>query len=614
MRFFILLTSICFFTSGNLISQPTNINFEIDALLQSKFEASIDYLNSFKVDSAGLILDSILIEIEGTKIYNTPFGLRVQLRKAEVLERDNEGDLALLALQEVKEKALKSKVWDVYVYSCINLGLVYEKIGKHADCIQHLRNAQKILDKHPELDYIYPFFCVRISSYHRIYANRDSARYYALECLRTYEKHDEYAQGGDGYMLMAMLSGNEDPDAKLKYAEAAVEIFEKLENHNALGYMIRNISGFYYSKKDYDKALIYNDSTISAAKRSIQGGFDVYHSLYTAYKFRGEILNKLGQRDSAYYYVKKGYELHNQHVQKENTNKVLEMDAKYKDNKNAQKIKEQADQLKSAKVQRWLLLIIFGLVILFTTGLIFYYNKLRTINRQTKFQANQIKQKNKELSVSLNKQIVLQGEVHHRVKNNLQVIISLLDLQKEELINEEAKVHIDSMSKRIYSMAAIHNLLYQKEDMEFIKLYDYVENLCYHFSHFSLEQDKPIFTLNTDDINLNLETSMPIGIIITELLTNSLKHARIVEQKLRIAIKIKQMDDGIIISYKDNGPGFEENKDKIGSNGLGFYILESMTRQLQGKMIRKNDNGAIYEIHLVEKNKWKGEEFFTTSK
>jgi len=604
MRFFILLTLLCSLAFSNLLSQPTNVDSEVDSLLFSKLEASIDFLNSFKVDSAGLILDSILTEIEGHKTYDSPFGLRVQFRKAQVLERDNEGDLALVALQDVKEKALKSKVWDVYANASINLGLLYEKIGRPIDCIQNLRDAQMTLINHPNLDYIYPFFCVRISSYHRIYDNQDSSIYYAQECLRTYEKHGEYAQGGDGYMLMTRLTDNKDLEGRLKYAKAAVEIFKKLENHDALAYMIGSVSGFYYEKGVYAKALIYNDSTILAAKRSIKGGFDVTHSLYSAYKFRGEILNKLDQHDSSSYYIKIGYKLHNEQVQKENTSKVLEMDAKYKDDKKILKIQEQEELLKSAKIQRWLLMIIFGLVTLFAIGLIYYYNKLRKANRQTKFQAEQIRKTNKELSVSLNKQIVLQGEMHHRVKNNLQVIISLLDLQKEELDNQGAKDNIDSMSKRIYSMSAIHDLLYQKEDMEFIKLYDYVENLCYHFSNFSLEKDKPQFDLTIDDINLNLETSMPIGIIITELLTNSMKYAKVEGQKLKISINIKLKDKGLVIYYKDNGPGFEEELKKSKSNGLGFYILESMTRQLQGKLTRKNEEGASYEIYLVEKNKW----------
>ena len=400
---------------------------------------------------------------------------------------------------------------------------------------------------------------------------------------------------------MTILTDDEKIDEKIAFASAGVKIFQKLENHNALAYMLGGISRFQYAKGNYKKALTYNDSTIIEAKKSVKGGFDVYHVLYSPYKFRGEIYRKMGQYDSSYHYIKLGYELHNQHILEENYNKVLEMDAIYKDDKKALIIKEQEEQLKSEKIRRSLLMVIFGLGALFTIGLTFYYFKLKKVNIQTKIQAEQIKKANKELSISLNKQIILQGEVHHRVKNNLQVIISLLDLQKEELKSEEAKNNIDSMSKRIYSMAAIHNLLYQKEDMEFIKLHDYVENLCFHFSNFSFEQDKPQFDLNIEDINLNLETSMPIGIIITELLTNSLKYARVDHQRLKINITVRRKDEGLNILYTDNGLGFDFDTSDSKSNGLGFYILESMTRQLQGKMSRKNDNGASYEIYLTEK-------------
>jgi len=604
MRFIFLLIFICIGCIGELSSKSSYADSEIDTILVSRYNASVDYLNSFKVDSAGLILDTILLHIKDTKIYDTAFGLRVQLRKAQVLERDNKGDQALPSLLDIKQKALNSKVWDVYALASINLGLIYEKIGKGSDCIQNLRDAQKVLSEYSELEYIYPFFCVRISSFHRIYASKDSAIYYAQECLRTFEEYNEYAQGGDGYMLMTMLTDKNDLDQRLIYSRAAVEIFKKLEHHDALGIMLGSIADIYYKKGQYDKALEYNDTTILEAEKSIKGGFDFYRLLYSAYKFRGQIFSKLEQHDSSSYYIKRGYELHNQQIQKENYNKVLAIDAKYKDDKKALKIKEQQEQIRSEQIQSRLLMVIFGLVMLFTAGLTYYYNKLRKANRQTKLQAEQISKTNKKLSVSLKKQILLQGEVHHRVKNNLQVIISLLDLQKEESEDKETRINIDSMSKRIYSMAAIHNLLYQKEDMEFISLHEYVENLCYHHSNFSREQEKPVFTLDIEKTNLNLETSMPIGIIITELLTNSLKHARIEGQILTISIKIVNNNDGLIIYYKDNGPGFAEGNQKSKPKDLGFYILESMTRQLQGRLIIKNDNGASYEIYLKEKNKW----------
>lgn len=603
MRIYFFLIYFILFGYANINGQSSSKDLEIAPSLHQKYLSALEYLELFKVDSADFILDEIIAEIKDSEIENSPFGLRVLSRKAEALERDNEGDLALLAFQDVKEKAIKANVWDVVVHASINLALVYEKVGKNNDCLQNLRMAQRTIKNHPELDYLYPFFCVRISSYHRIYASRDSAIYYANECIRTYKKYDDFNQAADAYMLKTLLSKEEGIDIQIKNAKKAVEIFKKIGNHSGNSYMLFGISKLYHQNGKFDKSLMYNDSSIWEAKKSIDEGFDVYHALYIAYKYRGEIFKSMEQHDSSSFYIKKGYELQSQHIQEESNNKVLAMDAKYKDDQKALKIKEQEKLLKSVTIQRRLLLIIFGLVTLFTFGLFYYYNKLRKAKQQTEIQAAQIRKTNQELSKSLNRQIILQGEVHHRVKNNLQVIISLLDLQKDELEDEEAKKYIDSMSKRIYSMAAIHNLLYQKEDMEFIQLSDYIENLCYHFSNFSIKENKPEFSLHVEDIELNLETSMPIGIIITELLTNSLKYARIEGQTLKVAVEIKRKDNGVFIRYKDNGPGFDSGKRKTKSTGIGFYILESMTRQLQGELKRKNDNGAAYEIFIVEKNR-----------
>lgn len=588
---------------GSLWSQTQSKDGLVSVDLNNRFQTSLDYLASFKNDSAALVLNSIYEEISDTPLIQSEFGLRVQFRIAEALERDSKEDLALVGLQAVKEKAKNTKLWDVYARACINLALIYEKIGKKDDCIQNLRSAQRVLKKNKDLEHIYPHFYVRISSYHRIYDNLDSAKYYAIECLNTYEKHDEYAQGADGYMLMTMLSAPEGLDTQINYAKKAAKIFRKLENHTGLGYMLAGISKYYFQKGEYDKALLYNDSTILTSNRSINGGFDLYHSLYNAYKFRGAIFQKKQLYDSSSFNLKKGYELQNEHIQKESYEKVLAIDAKYKNDQKELKIEEQAKQLKSQQIQRTLLFTIFGLVTLFAIGLSYYTTRLRRANAQAIVQAEEIKSTNKKLTKSLNRQIILQGEVHHRVKNNLQVIISLLDLQKKELSDPAAINQVDSMSKRIYSMAAIHNLLYQKEDMEFIKLQEYIENLCFHFSNFSIEAQKPTFNLTIEDIDLNLETSMPIGIIITELLTNSLKYGRVTDQKLIIDIDIVKELDELIITYQDNGKGFEEVDSQINSSGLGFYILDSMTRQLQGKLERRNNNGAYYQIKLKEKNR-----------
>ncbi|MDF1697617.1 MAG: sensor histidine kinase [Saprospiraceae bacterium] len=607
MRSIFCLLYFIFVVINPVKTQDIKNSIEGDSFIISKFNTSLNYLKSFKNDSASLVLDSLLVQLSDLQLTHTPVGLKVRLAKAQALERDNKGDAALIKLLELKVESSKMELWEVYVNACINLALVYEKVGKATECLNNLRDAGNKLAKHSDLDHLYPFYCIRISSYHRIYNSKDSAQYYAQECLRTYKKHNAYEHGADAYMLMTMLSADEGIDAQLTNAKASVNIFRKLENHTGMGYMLGGISTFYLLKKDYKKALDYNDSTIISAKNSIAGGFDVYLSLYSGLKQRGKIYEQMQQYDSAIHYIHLGYELQNQHIQKESKLKVLEIDAKYQNDKNELIIIEQEKQLNNVIIQRKLLMIIFSLVVIFTLGLTYYYNKLKSANQQTKQQTEQIKQSNKELTTSLKKQTLLQGEVHHRVKNNLQVIISLLDLQKDKTKDLDSKNHLDSMSKRIYSMAAIHNLLYQKEDMEHIILSEYVKNLCFHFSNFSIESDKPIFNISIDDINLNLETSMPIGIVISELLNNSLKYGRIEGRRLIIDINIHRKDEGIFIVYQDNGPGFPNDVDESSNKGLGFYILKSMIRQLQGKMSTKSKDGAYFEIYVLEKNKWKEE-------
>ena len=151
-------------------------------------------------------------------------------------------------------------------------------------------------------------------------------------------------------------------------------------------------------------------------------------------------------------------------------------------------------------------------------------------------------------------------------------------------------------------MAAIHEMLYQKEGNELINLLDYTQNLCNHFSNFSEDERQPIFYLNFKDQYFNLATLMPLGIILSELLTNSLKYAaKSIEDRLTIRIGLKKTKEGYFIDYRDNGPGFPEGKLRERDGGLGTYLLKSMTRQLNGRLITNNDRGAVCNIFFKEK-------------
>ena len=569
--------------------------------LKQKLSQANTLLHSFKNDQALTIINDLIDTLSASNQLNTAFGIRVQSRQAEALEKDQKDDIALQNLFYVKQLSEEHEVWDAYANTSLILARLYEKIGLEESCYEHLMDTRKAIQSHEELDSIYPRFSIRYSSYNRIYKDPDTALYYAQEVLRTAPFYEQKEEEAVGHMLMGMLTRDTSREAKLNHYKTAAHLFYQLEDHMGYCYMIGSVAGWHFEHGDPYKALIYNDSTLAAAHRAFRGGVEDRRTLWNAYRFRSTIYKSIGQNDSAWHYLNKSHYTQIKYINEENNEKVLEIDARYNDEKQKQTIAEQEQQIQFETQRRNLLLAILGLIILFTIILSYYSIRLRKEKKKTEEQALLIQEKNKGLSKSLENQIVLQSEVHHRVKNNLQIIISLLDLQKEEIEDPAIQEKLDAMIGRIHSMAAIHEILYQQEDSATINLFDYIENLCTHHSHFSLDKNKPDFDLQIEDLAFNLATSMPVGIMITELITNSLKYARIKGQKLWIHISIKKLKDTYQIIFRDNGPGFKNSTLTEREGGLGCYLLTSMCRQLSGHFESRNQEGARYQIYFKEK-------------
>ena len=419
--------------------------------------------------------------------------------------------------------------------------------------------------------------------------------------LRTAPMHNKVAEEGVGHMLMGMLVSDFPKHLKLNHYKKSAEIFKKINDHAGYCYMIGSVSGWHFRNEEYHKALEFNDSAIYAAHKYLEEGFEEHWPLSGAYKFRSEIYRKLGMPDSAWIYMNKGYQMEIDFIHESNNKEVMEIQAALTNQEKNQKIEAQAQALQKEKNKRNLLFVLAGLFLLFSSFLFYLYSRLKTANKQTKSQAALLLNSNKELEKSIEEQRVLQGEVHHRVKNNLQIIISLLDLQKEDIEDQKLKGDLDAMSSRIYSMAAIHEILYQQDTVAKVNLNDYVNNLCTHFSNFSLEEQKPIYTILVGDQLFNLETCMPLGIMLTELITNSLKYGRISGQKLKILIGLQKTNDQFCLTYEDNGPGFKSEHLEERDGGMGTYLIKSMSRQLNGYFESENQNGVSFKIYFKEK-------------
>ncbi len=192
---------------------------------------------------------------------------------------------------------------------------------------------------------------------------------------------------------------------------------------------------------------------------------------------------------------------------------------------------------------------------------------------------------------------VLLQEIHHRVKNNLQIITSLLRMQSEKVDSEETKRHFQDAINRVLTMSLVHQKLYENKSLSEVDLSEYVEALCSDILHIN-ENEKTIKRhLNVHCHCINTKTLVPLGLIITELISNSMKHAFTMsknEPEIHIDIDLNETDEILYLSYRDNGTWKAGN-----SSSFGLQLIETFTEQLEGSVSRTIDqNGTSFSFVL----------------
>ncbi len=202
-----------------------------------------------------------------------------------------------------------------------------------------------------------------------------------------------------------------------------------------------------------------------------------------------------------------------------------------------------------------------------------------------------------QIKTSLKEKEVLLKEVHHRVKNNMQVIISLLNMQSRYFTDTKAIDIFTASMDRIKSMALIHNKLYQSESLSCINISDYVRDLSRSLvSTYSVNAHIEL-NLDIDPLPLDIDTLMPLGILINELLANSLKHAFPEERSGRIDILLKTEDaQQLILTVSDNGIGIPPGLDYMDTKSMGMQLIITLVEQLEGTIELNRDQGTEFRV------------------
>ncbi len=265
---------------------------------------------------------------------------------------------------------------------------------------------------------------------------------------------------------------------------------------------------------------------------------------------------------------------------------ALNLEAEYKSAEQEAELLKKDRLLKREKEEQNTVLItvvLLGLLLVASIGLL-----IRRIRNQ-----RMLKEKNDQIQAALEDKEVLLKEIHHRVKNNLQVISSLLSLQSRQVDDPAIQRALLDSRNRVRSMALIHQDLYQENHLIGVDAQTYVKKLSQNLlTNYKIDEKKISIQTEIDPIKIDVDTIVPIGLIINELVSNSLKYAFVNRDLGIILIKLKTQADSMLLEVSDNGVGLAKNFAVEDSESLGFRLLHSFSQKLEANLeIDSSENG-----------------------
>lgn len=321
---------------------------------------------------------------------------------------------------------------------------------------------------------------------------------------------------------------------------------------------------------------------------------------YKALKLLYRIEKKVGDIDKSFYYSERALKIHEE-ILEEDRSKVAEL---YK-NKLGLEVRDQEIEYLNAKNtflneksnlseeklrwNRWFNSFAIGGILSLILVVFFAIRNLR--NQK---QLNKVLSSQRDAAEALNfERETMLKEIHHRVKNNLQVVSSMLKLQAYEVDDEGVKNVFESAQNRIHTMALIHQKMYGVKDLKEINSKEYISELVSNIQKTDLEFLKVEMNLDFEPLRMTIDEIIPIGLLVNELLSNSMKHAFTKVENPKIRISMKKNDKGVALIIGDNGVG-----DKSSEDGLGKELISSFVEQIDGEMERLDEPGTAYKVQF----------------
>lgn len=573
---------------GISAQQPV-VKGDCDENLLKGYPDSLDYLAYAHRLDEGMALADSLLSIYGH--LNCPDVILIKAERANIYEKNFDFTSAIGIYNKQVLVAQKFNFVEVEVRVRIPLALCYELVGRPKLCKEELDKAFELITAHQLYQYL-PEYYVRNSSYHRAFRHEEKSKAVelankAVEWSKKYGKDRELAEG---YLMLGILT--DDAEAAILYFKQASHILYQIGDYILAMYQERNIASNYVNLGEFQKALGVLDN-IDLHLINYPGQKKAYYQMQWAIiDVKAKAYEGLGQKDSVINLLKdynKYSRLLQNYVNQEKINQLVVDNI----------VQREQEKTTSAKKQNRILF--FGIALLSGIALLLLRlylsnkEKARKINNQTLT----ISQNFAELQKLYDYQSTLLSEVHHRIKNNLQLIISLMTLQKAKMGDAAERTFLDVLSHRISSIALIHEQLYSLKEFKKVDVSLYSTALLNNLITLTPNSDVQIEN-KVGRIHLNLETITPLGLIWSELISNSLKYNRN-KTGLRIYFELKQEGESYFMHYHDNGKGYQEGKFMGNTKGIGYIIIQSLSRQLAAETQTYNSEGAHFTMMFKEK-------------
>jgi PAS domain S-box-containing protein len=228
-----------------------------------------------------------------------------------------------------------------------------------------------------------------------------------------------------------------------------------------------------------------------------------------------------------------------------------------------------------------------------------------TLYEQLQMELRDRRHAEEKIKASLKEKELLLKEIHHRVKNNLYVVSSLLEIQASSIADPKISKFFEESQNRIYSMALIHEKLYRSHNLAIINFSDYLEDLVSNvFASYNVNAAQIHLELNIEEIFLNIETATPCGLIVNELVSNTMKHAFPDDKEGIVSVECYQEtnDELIHLIIRDNGIGFPDNLDFRKTDSMGFQVVCTLIEQLEGSIELERSHGTNFHVKFSELN------------